>query len=141
MEKYNPYVPFFVGLPLEMAGFLILHWIPEKKSKKTVLNEEPASNQLLEPLDRASSLKGLSSWFQSYITKFVKSVFQYPALLVAFLAFMVNKLSRQIQELLVQYLSLRFGWTMAQVSSGNLARTHFQPTTLQDAELIPNLFK
>lgn len=119
------YVPMFIALPMELAGFGILFVIPNTLARKS----HSASGQVPEQTDNstpADSVDEIPKKDSSGLTRRM-SILSKPAKRLALLvvsdvriglvllAFMVNKLSRQITELLVQYSSKRLGWTLAKV--------------------------
>lgn len=119
MERFNPYVPFLTGIPLEMLGYVVLLYIPSTGNHAGRRTSEHGLASSAGDQQQSKSMAWESSfaWLGEYLKNFAADIKRHPGLIVAFFAFMVNKLARQIGELLIQYLSFRFGWTMAQVYS------------------------
>jgi hypothetical protein len=131
------YSPVILGLPLELCGIVIIWMLPEtlkgndlarpddvEVSKNHVVSSgqsqtstraaiAPATQSIWQPLRQ--SLRPMIQ-IASIILKDIR-------LSLTLFAFMVNKLSRQILDLLVQYASKRLEWTVAKV------RVAYQPAS------------
>lgn len=137
MSKYGPYAPYLSGIPLEMLGFIILYLLP---ASETSAKNDPITFQVID----TTADHGRNTWPRRIMITSVmhtRTLATYlvnrPGLLVLLLAFMVNKLSRQIEEIMIQYVTVRFGWTLAQVGMIQLLLT-FDEMTLYN-RLLTNV--
>ncbi|PWY87875.1 MFS general substrate transporter [Aspergillus sclerotioniger CBS 115572] len=104
LSRYGPDIPYLMGTPLEMVGYLGIYILPNPDPPSDGNSNESDKSEAQPPRARKATHP--------------KEVFSYllspTGLLPLLLAFMVHKLSRQIEELIVQYTTVRFGWTVAQ---------------------------
>lgn len=115
MSRYGPDLPYLLGIPLEISGFLALYFLrnPEEPTSvsRSIDDGECESQPPLLPKARFIGVAHMKEIW-SYILS-------QPALIMLLFALMVNKVSRQIEELIVQYTRVRYGWTIAQVCIHN----------------------
>ncbi|RAK99824.1 MFS general substrate transporter [Aspergillus ibericus CBS 121593] len=107
LSRSGPDVPYLLGVPFELVGYLCLYLLP---------NPEPSSNPgNFNASDENEAQRGLVPKRKAAHPREVFAFLLSPTgLLPLLLAFMVNKISRQIEEIIVQYMTVRFDWTVAQ---------------------------
>ncbi|OOF96619.1 hypothetical protein ASPCADRAFT_129694 [Aspergillus carbonarius ITEM 5010] len=103
LSRYGPDIPYLMGTPLELVGYLGIYMLPNPDPSYGNCNESGEGESQPPRARKATHLKEVFSYLLSPT-----------GLLPLLLAFMVHKLSRQIEELIVQYMTVRFGWTVAQ---------------------------
>ncbi|PYI07462.1 MFS general substrate transporter [Aspergillus sclerotiicarbonarius CBS 121057] len=108
LSRYGPDVPYLLGTPFELIGYLGLYLLPnpEPSSDPATFNESGDSEAQEGLVPKGRKLAHTKEVFAFLLSP--------TGLLPLLLAFMVNKLSRQIEELIVQYMTVRFDWTVAQ---------------------------
>ncbi|GKZ27451.1 hypothetical protein AbraIFM66951_005296 [Aspergillus brasiliensis] len=108
LSRYGPDVPYLLGTPFELTGYLCLYLLPKSETpSETFDSNESAEGEAQDD----SAPTGRKVTHTQELFTFLLSP---NGLLPLLLAFMVNKLSRQIEELIVQYMRVRFDWTVAQ---------------------------
>ncbi|PYH35598.1 MFS general substrate transporter [Aspergillus neoniger CBS 115656] len=108
LSRFGPDVPYLLGTPFELTGYLCLYLLPNSEPPADTVD----SDEVVEGETQDSSApKGRKVTHAQELFAFLMSPTGFLPLLFAF---MVNKLSRQVEELIVQYMRVRFDWTVAQ---------------------------
>jgi hypothetical protein len=123
MDKYGPLVPFGLGIPFELLCFPILFTIPN--TKQSSYAEERRANRWCffdtEEIENASEFRRGRPF--SLLLYFVKSIMSravlFAPLQIPVIALLVNKLSHSIYDQLLQFMSVRFNWTLAMVRAAS----------------------
>jgi hypothetical protein len=112
MSKGFIYTPILLGFAFEALALLAVYLIPIDTGNKYANESQAASSGNDEQVRFADKSKfaALSRMFDS--TKILKN----GRVLVLLGCFAIIKLGRQMLEMLVQYISKRFGWSFAQAS-------------------------
>ncbi|KAJ5164334.1 MFS general substrate transporter [Penicillium coprophilum] len=110
MSQYGPHIPFLLGIPLEISGYLTLYLLPNPD----MLKSDPRSMDGGECEARASLPAKTQFAGVAQLKEICSFVLSQPALIMLLFALMVNKVTRQIEELIVQYTRVRYGWTIPQ---------------------------
>ncbi|KAF5539460.1 major facilitator superfamily transporter [Fusarium mexicanum] len=129
MKALGPHFAFLTAVPLEALAFVVLGFIPNTKSsdsapsdievtegeeapsandvcEETMNDENPSKNKVLQ------ALKHLSH----DIRHGGRTLGSHKSLLVGLLALVVAKMARPMLELILQYMSVRFGWPLAKTA-------------------------
>ncbi|PWY83292.1 MFS transporter [Aspergillus sclerotioniger CBS 115572] len=112
------WIPWMLGLACEIGGALIVLLLPETKPKSA---ENPVSDVESETADRP---EGSSAFAWSSIVRFARSqitelkdfVCEHPSSLVVFLAFFMSSYGIVAVPFMLQYVSRRFSWSLAEAS-------------------------
>jgi len=138
------YSPVILGLPLELSGFAIIRMLPEtlkgndlaRPDDAEVPNNHVVSSGHSQTSIRAAIAPATQSMWQPLrqslrpMIQIASIVLKDIRLSLTLFAFMVNKLSRQILDLLVQYASKRLEWTVAKVRVAYQLASHSLTITL-----------
>jgi hypothetical protein len=129
MNALGPHFAFLTAVPLEALAFVVLGFIPNTRASDCVLSNdmettEADQNQSLsgqreettsDPVSfKERTLKTLSH-ISHDIQHGVHTLGSHKSLLVGLLALVVAKMARPMLELILQYMSVRFGWPLAKV--------------------------
>lgn len=121
------YLPILLGVPFEIFCFYLVWLLPETlKQKRTAQDTyNSAEDEAMlsgESCDETSGLKPKVASMKQSLIQILKPVISIGhlalkdiRLMLALFAFMVNKLQRQLLDMMVQYSSARLKWTVAQV--------------------------
>ncbi|KAF5565131.1 major facilitator superfamily transporter [Fusarium napiforme] len=130
MNALGPHFAFLTAVPLEALAFVVLGFIPSTRASDSVPSndmETTEADQSLSPngqgeeppSDQDSSknkvLQALSHLSQS-IRYGVHTLGGHKRLLVGLLSLVVAKMARPMLELILQYMSVRFGWPLAKTA-------------------------
>ncbi|EWZ89455.1 hypothetical protein FOWG_09155 [Fusarium oxysporum f. sp. lycopersici MN25] len=125
MKALGPHFAFLTAVPLEALAFVVLGFIPNTRSSDNVPSDvegtEGDENQSAndETTNQNSSkvkiLRTLSH-LSDNIRHGVHTLGSHKSLLVGLLALVVAKMARPMLELILQYMSVRFGWPLAKTA-------------------------
>ena len=131
MTVASVYNTLIIGFTIEFCGFLTLLAVPETLRMKPTENglmsvTNPETEGTTDNLDETTSIyarKGVTEWcsncFQDVkisIKNILKLILADRHILLSLPAFLVNRLSRQVMAVLLQYIPKVLGWTLASVS-------------------------
>lgn len=128
MKALGPHFAFLTAVPLEALAFVVLGFIPNTKSSDSAPSDiegpereepQPANGEGEESmndenLSKNKVLQALSHLSHN-IRHGVRTLGSHKSLLVGLLALVVAKMARPMLELILQYMSVRFGWPLAKV--------------------------
>jgi hypothetical protein len=107
METWGPSPTYWISLLLECSGFLVLLGIRDSGEPQQVGYSESGDHSTLgEPESPSEEVPK---------THFLPLLAQR-AILFGLLALMVNRFTKPVSEVLIQYMSARFKWRIADVS-------------------------
>ncbi|PGH19271.1 hypothetical protein AJ80_04138 [Polytolypa hystricis UAMH7299] len=126
LMRYNPWVPMFIGWSLVVIGLLPAFALPETMESLPMKKEsgydyeleqlrsdsEDTSTPTEETYKHTGGLHGLKAKIQSKLAPFA-FIYSNRHLLILLSSFVVYRLSRGTYWFLVQYISNRYGWTIA----------------------------
>ncbi|KAF5720124.1 major facilitator superfamily transporter [Fusarium mundagurra] len=129
MKSLGPHFAFLTAVPLEALAFVVLSFIPNTRASDSVSSgtegtegdpsqlpngqcEERTSDQVSLKRRALQTLLHLSH----NIRHGVHTLGSHNSLLVGLLALVVAKMARPMLELILQYMSVRFGWPLAKTA-------------------------
>lgn len=120
LNTCGPHFAFLAAIPFELAAFLALGLIKEPKHD---LNDECTSNpdECEDGNDHHHASKSKTSYKQpllkvvQYLREDVGSLLSQRQLLLGLLAVVGCRLGRPMLELILQYMSVKFGWHFSKV--------------------------
>lgn len=121
MKVLGPYFAFLVAVPLEALAFVVLGFIPNTRSPHNTTNyntdgEEAEESQVADDQRQESRDPRFSaSHLLQNIQRGVSTLGMQKGLWVGLLALVVAKMARPMLELILQYMSVRFGWPLSRV--------------------------
>ncbi|KAF4337200.1 major facilitator superfamily transporter [Fusarium beomiforme] len=122
MKVLGPHFAFLVAVPLEALAFVVLGFIPNTSSSSSSPDEYEEGREEQEneaAIDRISCTKR-AFLAVSHLTENVQSgvltLGTQKSLLTGLLALVVAKMARPMLELILQYMSVRFGWPLGKTA-------------------------
>lgn len=128
MMALGPHFAYLTAVPLEALAFVVLGFIPNTKSSDSASSDiestegeesPPANGEGEESMNDENSSKNkvlqALSHLSHNIRLGVRTLGSHKSLLVSLLALIVAKMARPMLELILQYMSVRFGWPLAKV--------------------------
>jgi DNA-binding protein Fis len=129
MKALGPHFAFLTAVPLEALAFVVLGFIPNTRSPHNTPDDhvegtggeesQTDNGQCEETANDQSSSKNkalrASSHLLQNIQHGVRTLGSHKSLLIGLLALVVAKMARPMLELILQYMSVRFGWPLAKV--------------------------
>lgn len=129
MNALGPHFAFLTAVPLEALAFVVLGFIPNTKPPDIVPSSDmegtegdqsqSPNGQCEEAIPCLLSLKERALQTLSHISHNIQhgvhTLGSHKSLLVGLLALVVAKMARPMLELILQYMSVRFGWPLAKV--------------------------
>lgn len=104
------YIPLLCAFPLQVASLVIFSLLPDTRLAENLENcNQVEGRHSTEALDRA----GFANWVKSL--KRSCAPFQTKAIWLVTVCYISTMLARDTIDLLVQYVSKRFGWSLAKV--------------------------
>lgn len=117
LDAIGPHLTFLVGIPVKALGFIALLFIREKSVEGHDRGHHPEA----EEADTAAQGKLQRPWANliRYIRNDIGDILMNRAVLLGLLVLPVQKLSRPMLELILQYMSFKFRWPLSRVSIVN----------------------
>jgi hypothetical protein len=121
MKVLGPYFAFLVAVPLEALAFVVLGFIPNTRSTHNTPNdnidgEEAEESQVAHDQRQESRDSRFSaSHLLQNIRRGVTTLGMQKGLWIGLLTLVVAKMARPMLELILQYMSVRFGWPLSKV--------------------------
>ncbi|WZH49536.1 major facilitator superfamily domain-containing protein [Fusarium acuminatum] len=122
MKVLGPYFAFLVAVPLEALAFVVLGFIPNTRSTHNTPNdnidgEEAEESQVAHDQRQESRDSRFSaSHLLQNIRRGVTTLGMQKGLWIGLLALVVAKMARPMLELILQYMSVRFGWPLSKTA-------------------------
>ena len=127
MESIGPHRTFILGPPLEFLGLLIIPFLCDepivKDDRMDASQEASEADSVEQPEEALNWSHGIRNKIQGticYVRRDFISLLCHNSLLLGLLALSVHKVARPILELMLQYMSARFGWPLSRVSPATL---------------------
>lgn len=113
LDAIGPHLTFLVGIPVKALGFIALLFIREKTTQGDDRGHHPEA----EEADPAEHGKLRRPWanLMRYIRNDIGDILMNRAVLLGLLVLPVQKLSRPMLELILQYMSFKFRWPLSRV--------------------------
>jgi hypothetical protein len=115
LDAIGPHFTFLAGIPVKALGFIALLLIKEHDAKGHDRIHDPEA----EESDLAAQGKIRRPWANliRYIRKDIGDILVNRAVFISLLVLPVQKLSRPMLELILQYMSFKFEWPLSRVSA------------------------
>jgi hypothetical protein len=114
LDAIGPHFTFLVGIPFKALGFIALLLIKENSaSRHEILDDSQADDSGSAPQGKI-----VRPWTNliRYLRNDIGDILNDRAVLLGLLVLPVQKLSRPMLELILQYMSFKFGWPLSRVS-------------------------
>ncbi|KAL7275200.1 hypothetical protein RUND412_001879 [Rhizina undulata] len=106
--------PLLIALPIQSLGFLVISFLPETLKAPSMADDSATDYETSEIRDKCIPHKLLSqSLALLRKSKALRTVLS-PRILLCLMGCLVTRLGRQSLDILLQFVSKRFGWTLAQ---------------------------
>ncbi|KAF4452139.1 hypothetical protein F53441_4977 [Fusarium austroafricanum] len=123
MKALGPHFAFLVAIPLEALAFVVLGFIPNTRSPHNTSNdnvdgeEEEEESQAAhnQGQESCNSQFSVSHMLQNTRRGF-STLGMQRGLWIGLLALVVAKMARPMLELILQYMSVRFGWPLSKTA-------------------------
>nr|RBQ90591.1 hypothetical protein FVER53263_09940 [Fusarium verticillioides] len=130
MNALGPHFAFLTAVPLEALAFVVLGFIPNTRASVSVLSNDMETTEADQSQSHSSQCEEATSDPVSFkeralqtlshishnIQHGVHTLGSHKSLLVGLLALVVAKMARPMLELILQYMSVRFGWPLAKTA-------------------------
>ncbi|KAH7182147.1 major facilitator superfamily domain-containing protein [Fusarium sp. MPI-SDFR-AT-0072] len=129
MKALGPHFAFLTAVPLEALAFVVLGFIPNTKSSESAPSDiegtereetQSANDQCEETINDQNPLKNKVLQALSHLSHNIRhgvhTLGRHKSLLIGLLALVVAKMARPMLELILQYMSVRFGWPLAKTA-------------------------
>ncbi|KAF4435233.1 MFS transporter [Fusarium acutatum] len=129
MNALGPHFAFLMAVPLEALAFVVLGFIPNTRASGSVPSgtegtegdrSQLPNGQSEETTSDQVSLKEKVLQTLSHLSRNIRhgvhTLGSHKSLLVGLLALVVAKMARPMLELILQYMSVRFGWPLAKTA-------------------------
>lgn len=114
LDAIGPHLTFLVGIPVKALGFIALIFIKEKAEEADEGNHDSVREEA-EPAEQGKIRRPLANLMR-YIRNDIGSILTNRLVFIGLLVLPVQKLSRPMLELILQYMSFKFGWPLSRVS-------------------------
>ncbi|KAG6354116.1 hypothetical protein INS49_005087 [Diaporthe citri] len=131
LDAIGPHLTFLVGTPVKALGFIALFFIKEKAKEADDGNPDSAGEEA-EPTTHGKIPRPLANLMR-YIRNDIGSILTNRLVLIGLLFLPVQKLSRPMLELILQYTSFKFGWPLSRNMNPN-------SSVMLSAVMIMNVF-
>lgn len=117
LHTYGPVLPFAAGIPFEILAYLIL-WLLPDTTHVVDMAKNGHSNVVAyaHQITQRRSIKDIIRAFRQPL----KFIINNGSLVLPMLAFVSNKFLHQVFDLVLQYTSFRYDWSLAQVRVNEL---------------------
>lgn len=115
MHAIGPHLTFLLGVPVKALGFIALLLIKEKAQESDDGSHDSVGEEA-EPTTQGKIRRPLTNLMR-YIRNDIGSILTNRLVFIGLLVLPVQKLSRPMLELILQYMSFKFGWPLSRVSS------------------------
>lgn len=114
LHAIGPHLTFLAGVPVKALGFIALLFIKENGEESHDSNHDSVGEES-EPATHGKIRRPLANLMR-YIRNDIGSILTNRLVLIGLLVLPVQKLSRPMLELILQYMSFKFGWPLSRVS-------------------------
>lgn len=114
LDAIGPHFTFLVGIPVKALGFIALFFIREKPAQGHEASHDSEGGDA-EPPIQGKTRRPLVNLIH-YIRNDIGSILANRLVFIGLLVLPVQKLSRPMLELILQYMSFKFGWPLSRVS-------------------------
>lgn len=116
MQAIGPHLTYLVGIPVKALGFVALFFIKEKAHEPEEEESHDSAAEEAEPATHGKMRRPLANLMR-YIRDDIGSILSNRYVFIGLLVLPVQKLSRPMLELILQYMSFKFGWPLSRVST------------------------
>ncbi|KAI3392718.1 hypothetical protein diail_5275 [Diaporthe ilicicola] len=114
LDAIGPHLTYLVGIPVKALGFIALLFIREKAPEGDDGSHDSAGEED-GPAEQGKLRRPLAN-LMHYIRHDIGSILANRLVLIGLLVLPVQKLSRPMLELILQYMSFKFGWALSRTS-------------------------
>ncbi|KAK2606486.1 hypothetical protein N8I77_005229 [Diaporthe amygdali] len=114
LDAIGPHLTFLVGIPVKALGFIALIFIREKPKEGDDSHHDSRGEEA-EPEIQGKIRQPLANLMR-YIRDDIGSILTNRLVFIGLLVLPVQKLSRPMLELILQYMSFKFGWPLSRTS-------------------------
>lgn len=118
MERHGPLLPFILGIPFEICCYPVISAINNtQQSVYEGLDGSIRTTDAMSPRRRHPDHRRqrLFDTLRASLKRISQDLASFRAIYIPILALLVNKISHSIYELVLQLMSVRFQWELAQV--------------------------
>lgn len=119
LDAIGPYFTFLVGIPVKALGFIALSLI-QKKTAADWFSTHDSETEDSDPIAPSKSQRPWTSLVH-YIRDDIGHILMNRVVLIGLVVLPVQKLSRPMLELILQYMSYKFGWPLSRVSQPQMS--------------------
>ncbi|GKZ39750.1 hypothetical protein AbraIFM66950_001073, partial [Aspergillus brasiliensis] len=118
LMSWNAWVPWMLGLACEIGSLLAILWLPETKPEPSVHSVNEVESVTANPVKRPSALTWASvvHFVRSQVAQLHGFICEHPSVLVISLAFFFSSYGIEAVPFMLQYVSKRFSWSVAEAS-------------------------
>jgi hypothetical protein len=125
IAKIGPYFGFLSGTVLMAMGSSLLLLLPSKtangrQSKAPILGNPPLEHVPADDIGVPKKPEDLTRMLSGHLHDSLVAILSTKRLLVGIATMVVSKMMRPLLELTMQYMSVKFGWTISQVSNATM---------------------
>lgn len=125
---YGPVLPFAAGIPFELLTYLILWLLPDTTHAVDMANNGDSNVMAYaHQITQRRSIKDIIRTFRRPL----KFIINNGSLVLPMLAFVSNKFLHQVFDLILQYTSFRYDWSLAQVRVNELRQAYLRRRHIQ----------
>ncbi|GKZ18900.1 hypothetical protein AbraIFM66951_001858 [Aspergillus brasiliensis] len=117
LMSWNAWVPWMLGLACEIGSLSAILWLPETKPEPSVHSVNEVESVTTGPVKRPSALTWASvvHFVRSQVAQLHGFICEHPSVLVISLAFFFSSYGIEAVPFMLQYVSKRFSWSVAEV--------------------------
>jgi len=147
LDQYGPNHAYLFSLPFQLLGLTILPLLPghvaiskgnEGEHDQAIQEIQEGGESISPPLESSMRPRDWSA-LTTQLAKDIWPILRQATIALGLLALLLNRFSRPLFEFLMQYMSVRFGWTLSQVGNPHMAEreplTFYRPHILSPSRL------
>jgi hypothetical protein len=123
MDKWGANTTYLIGIASYPLALIILLCIPETAKRKDVSEptvDDPAPNGSSAAPEERSKFRQRLEALLEHVQTDLMPLLSRGTIVLGLLAFLINSLARPVFAILIQYMSVRFGWKLGQVGRFSL---------------------
>ncbi|GKZ59631.1 hypothetical protein AnigIFM49718_005516 [Aspergillus niger] len=117
MMSSNAWIPWMLGLACEIGSLFAILWLPETKPAPSINTVNDVQPETAGHSKRSSAFTWISvvHFARSQIAQLHEFICEYPGALVISIAFFFSSYGIEAVPFMLQYVSKRFSWSLAEV--------------------------
>ncbi|EHA17763.1 hypothetical protein ASPNIDRAFT_177916 [Aspergillus niger ATCC 1015] len=118
MMSSNAWIPWMLGLACEISSLFAILWLPETKPAPSINTVNDVQPETAGHSKRSSAFTWASvvHFARSQIAQLHEFICEYPSALVISIAFFFSSYGIEAVPFMLQYVSKRFSWSLAEAS-------------------------